>query len=97
MDGAAIDGLPLDRAPVEDIDGCPMGWEPLDGVTVDDIDGVPLGHAIDDIDGMPCESTIFPNSFHRQPPVLLFVTNHLVRQVMRTSYSKTEFSSVVIC
>jgi len=53
MDSALIDGLPLGRAPVDDIDGCPMGWDPLDGVPVDDIDGV----AIDDIDGMPCESS----------------------------------------
>ncbi|KAM4546080.1 U2 snRNP-associated SURP motif-containing protein isoform 2-T4 [Odontesthes bonariensis] len=57
MDGALIDGLPLGRAPVDDIDGCPMGWDPLDGVPVDDIDGVPLGVAIDDIDGMPLDES----------------------------------------
>ena len=56
MDSSLIDGLPLDRASAEDLDGCPLGWDPLDGVPVDDIDGVPLGAAIDDIDGMPCES-----------------------------------------
>ncbi|KAK2828553.1 hypothetical protein Q5P01_019587 [Channa striata] len=55
MDSTAIDGLPLGRAPVDDLDGCPMGWDPLDGVPVDDIDGVPLGLNIDDIDGMPLE------------------------------------------
>lgn len=56
MDSIPIDGLPLDRAPEDDLDGCPMGWGPLDGVSADDIDGVPLGVAVDDIDGMPCES-----------------------------------------
>uniref|UniRef100_A0A8C3G1F0 Zgc:163098 n=1 Tax=Cyclopterus lumpus TaxID=8103 RepID=A0A8C3G1F0_CYCLU len=58
MENAPRDGLPLHRAPVDDLDGCPLGWDPLDGVPVDDIDGVPLGVAIDDIDGMPCESTL---------------------------------------
>uniref|UniRef100_A0A8D3AQW6 Zgc:163098 n=1 Tax=Scophthalmus maximus TaxID=52904 RepID=A0A8D3AQW6_SCOMX len=48
-----LDGAPLDSAPVDDLDGCPIGWDPLDGIPVDDIDGVPLGVAIDDIDGMP--------------------------------------------
>ncbi|KAI4813609.1 hypothetical protein KUCAC02_002844 [Chaenocephalus aceratus] len=38
LDNALIDGLPL-RAPVDDLDGCPLGWDPLDGVPVDDIDG----------------------------------------------------------
>lgn len=54
-----MDGIPLDRAPVDDLDGCPMGWDPLDGVPVDDIDGVPLGVTADDIDGMPCESAAY--------------------------------------
>lgn len=53
-----IDGLPMGKTPVDDIDGCPMGWDPLDGVPVDDIDGVPLNAPIDDIDGVPCESTV---------------------------------------
>ncbi|XP_054481243.1 U2 snRNP-associated SURP motif-containing protein isoform X2 [Anoplopoma fimbria] len=56
IDKAPIDGLPLHRAPVDDLDGCPLGWDPLDGVPVDDIDGVPLGVAIDDIDGMPSKT-----------------------------------------
>ncbi|XP_041865315.1 U2 snRNP-associated SURP motif-containing protein isoform X2 [Melanotaenia boesemani] len=65
LDGAPmvirlLDGLPLDRTPVDDIDGCPMGWDPLDGVPVDDIDGVPLSVAADDIDGMPYESAPLP-------------------------------------
>ncbi|KAF3840851.1 hypothetical protein F7725_006713 [Dissostichus mawsoni] len=59
LDSALIDGLPL-RAPVDDLDGCPLGWDPLDGVPVDDIDGVPLGVAIDDIDGMPLEEGSVP-------------------------------------
>lgn len=59
MDSTLVSGLPLNRAPVDDLDGCPLGWDPLDGVPVDDIDGVPLGVAIDDIDGMPCESTTY--------------------------------------
>ncbi|CAG5874583.1 unnamed protein product [Menidia menidia] len=50
-------GLRLDRARVDDIDGCPLGWDPLDGVPVDDIDGVPLGAAIDDIDGLPLDES----------------------------------------
>ncbi|XP_072231637.1 U2 snRNP-associated SURP motif-containing protein [Leuresthes tenuis] len=58
MDRALIAGLPLGRAPVDDIDGCPMGWDPLDGVPVDDIDGVPLSVAIDDIDGMPLDAPL---------------------------------------
>lgn len=70
MDSTLIDGLPLDRAPVEDLDGCPLGWDPLDGVPVDDIDGVPLGAAIDDIDGMPCESTTDQTSFHQKSSFL---------------------------
>lgn len=75
MDRAPIDGLPLHAAPVDDLDGCPLGWDPLDGVPVDDIDGVPLGVAIDDIDGMPCESTtyqkhIFQPEVHRFPFLL---------------------------
>uniref|UniRef100_A0A3Q3MYX8 Zgc:163098 n=1 Tax=Mastacembelus armatus TaxID=205130 RepID=A0A3Q3MYX8_9TELE len=53
-------GLPLDGAPADDLDGCPMGWDPLDGVPVDDIDGVPLGVSIDDIDGMPMEDRNVP-------------------------------------
>ncbi|XP_034055989.1 U2 snRNP-associated SURP motif-containing protein [Gymnodraco acuticeps] len=61
LDNALIDGLPL-RAPVDDLDGCPLGWDPLDGVPVDDIDGVPLGVAIDDIDGMPLEEGSVPLS-----------------------------------
>ncbi|KAK1882362.1 U2 snRNP-associated SURP motif-containing protein [Dissostichus eleginoides] len=61
LDSALIDGLPL-RAPVDDLDGCPLGWDPLDGVPVDDIDGVPLGVAIDDIDGMPLEEGSVPLS-----------------------------------
>lgn len=48
----------MGKTPIDDIDGCPIGWDPLDGVPVDDIDGVPLNAAIDDIDGVPCESTI---------------------------------------
>ncbi|XP_067347887.1 U2 snRNP-associated SURP motif-containing protein isoform X2 [Channa argus] len=62
MDSTAIDGLPLDRAPMDDLDGCPMGWNSLDGVPVDDIDGVPLGVTIDDIDGMPLEDRNVPLS-----------------------------------
>ncbi|XP_033834994.2 U2 snRNP-associated SURP motif-containing protein [Periophthalmus magnuspinnatus] len=53
LDGAPIDGLPLNRA--DDLDGCPLGWDPLDGESVDDLDGVPLGASIDDIDGLPLE------------------------------------------
>ncbi|KAM6906950.1 U2 snRNP-associated SURP motif-containing protein [Xenentodon cancila] len=65
LDGAplgsmCIDGLPLDRAPADDIDGCPLGWDALDGVPVDDIDGVPLGASIDDIDGMPLDDGSAP-------------------------------------
>lgn len=56
MDSVPIDGLPLHRDPVDDLDGCPLGWDPLDGVPVDDLDGVPLAVAMDDIDGMPRES-----------------------------------------
>nr|XP_019941161.1 PREDICTED: U2 snRNP-associated SURP motif-containing protein-like [Paralichthys olivaceus]XP_019941162.1 PREDICTED: U2 snRNP-associated SURP motif-containing protein-like [Paralichthys olivaceus]XP_019941163.1 PREDICTED: U2 snRNP-associated SURP motif-containing protein-like [Paralichthys olivaceus] len=55
MDSTPIDGLPLGQAPVDDLDGCPMGWDPLDGVPADDLDGVPLGVAVDDIDGMPLD------------------------------------------
>ncbi|CAK6953745.1 U2 snRNP-associated SURP motif-containing protein isoform X1 [Scomber scombrus] len=62
MDSSLIDGLPLDRASAEDLDGCPLGWDPLDGVPVDDIDGVPLGAAIDDIDGMPLDDSSVPHS-----------------------------------
>ncbi|XP_070699169.1 U2 snRNP-associated SURP motif-containing protein [Pempheris klunzingeri] len=67
LDGAPMDsklagGLPLNRGPEEDIDGCPMGWDPLDGVPVDDIDGVPLAVAIDDIDGMPLDESNAPFS-----------------------------------
>ncbi|KAM3869216.1 U2 snRNP-associated SURP motif-containing protein [Diretmus argenteus] len=58
LDGTLIDGVPFDRAPLEDLDGCPLGWDPLDGVPVDDLDGVPLGAAIDDIDGMPLDAPI---------------------------------------
>uniref|UniRef100_A0A096MA83 Zgc:163098 n=1 Tax=Poecilia formosa TaxID=48698 RepID=A0A096MA83_POEFO len=58
LDRRLIDGLPMGKTPVDDIDGCPMGWDPLDGVPVDDIDGVPLNAPIDDIDGVPCESTV---------------------------------------
>lgn len=58
MDSTDLDGLPLDTAPADDLDGCPMGWDPLDGVPVDDIDGVPLGVAID-FDSIPCESTAY--------------------------------------
>uniref|UniRef100_A0A1A7WV87 U2 snRNP-associated SURP domain containing n=2 Tax=Iconisemion striatum TaxID=60296 RepID=A0A1A7WV87_9TELE len=57
LDRTLIDGLPLDRSPVDDIDGCPMGWDPLDGVPVDDLDGVPLAAAIDDIDGIPLDES----------------------------------------
>lgn len=53
VEGAFMDGRPLDRA--EDLDGCPLRWDPLDGEPVDDIDGVPLGATIDDIDGLPFE------------------------------------------
>uniref|UniRef100_A0A1A8MQQ5 U2 snRNP-associated SURP domain containing n=4 Tax=Nothobranchius TaxID=28779 RepID=A0A1A8MQQ5_9TELE len=53
LDRTLVDGLRLGRSPVDDIDGCPMGWDPLDGVPVDDLDGVPLAAAIDDIDGIP--------------------------------------------
>lgn len=60
MDSTEIDGLPLDRAPVDDLDGCPLGWDALDGVSDDDIDGVPLGATVS-IDGIPCESTTHPN------------------------------------
>lgn len=59
MDSTDLDGLPLDTAPVDDLDGCPMGWDPLGGVPVHDIDGVPLGATIDNIDGIPCESTTY--------------------------------------
>uniref|UniRef100_A0A8C4DGW4 Zgc:163098 n=1 Tax=Dicentrarchus labrax TaxID=13489 RepID=A0A8C4DGW4_DICLA len=59
MDSTSVGALPLDRAPVDDLDGCPLGWDPLDGVCVDDIDGVPLGVAIDDIDGMPCDQMVW--------------------------------------
>lgn len=63
IDGAPMDGRPpSDRAPVDDIDGCPMGWDPLDGAAVDDIDGVPLGAAMDDIDGMPLDESNLPLS-----------------------------------
>lgn len=57
-----LDGAPLDSAPVDDLDGCPIGWDPLDGIPVDDIDGVPLGVAIDDIDGMPLDDRNVPLS-----------------------------------
>lgn len=59
MDSADLDGLPLDTAPVDDLDGRPMGWHPPVGIPVDDIDGVPLGAATDSIDGIPCESTTY--------------------------------------
>lgn len=62
MDSTDIDGLPLDRAPVDDLDGCPIGWDALGRVSDDDIDGVPLGVAIDNIDGIPCESTRYRRS-----------------------------------
>ncbi|KAI3373598.1 hypothetical protein L3Q82_022193, partial [Scortum barcoo] len=62
MDSTLLSGLPLNRAPVDDLDGCPLGWDPLDGVPVDDIDGVPLGVAIDDIDGMPLDESNVPLS-----------------------------------
>uniref|UniRef100_A0A8C4DLW7 Zgc:163098 n=1 Tax=Dicentrarchus labrax TaxID=13489 RepID=A0A8C4DLW7_DICLA len=62
MDSTSVGALPLDRAPVDDLDGCPLGWDPLDGVCVDDIDGVPLGVAIDDIDGMPLDESNIPLS-----------------------------------
>uniref|UniRef100_A0A3B5LMY1 Zgc:163098 n=1 Tax=Xiphophorus couchianus TaxID=32473 RepID=A0A3B5LMY1_9TELE len=55
LDRRLTDGLPMGKTPVDDIDGCPMGWDPLDGVPVDDIDGVPLNAPIDDIDGVPCD------------------------------------------
>uniref|UniRef100_A0A3Q2QPU0 Zgc:163098 n=1 Tax=Fundulus heteroclitus TaxID=8078 RepID=A0A3Q2QPU0_FUNHE len=58
LDSTLIDGLPMGKAAVDDIDGCPLGWDPLNGVPVDDIDGMPLSTAIDDIDGVPCESTV---------------------------------------
>ncbi|KAM4727275.1 U2 snRNP-associated SURP motif-containing protein [Anableps anableps] len=67
IDGAPLDsrliaGLPMGKTPVDDIDGCPMGWDPLDGVPVDDIDGVPLNAAIDDIDGVPLDESSLPLS-----------------------------------
>ncbi|XP_069002657.1 U2 snRNP-associated SURP motif-containing protein isoform X1 [Embiotoca jacksoni] len=62
MDNTLIDGLPLGRTPVNDLDGCPLRWDPLDGVPVDDIDGVPLGVVIDDIDGMPLDESNAPLS-----------------------------------
>ncbi|MEQ2173022.1 U2 snRNP-associated SURP domain-containing protein, partial [Goodea atripinnis] len=57
LDSTLIDGLPMQRTPVDDIDGCPMGWDPLDGVPVDDIDGVPLNAAVEDIDGLPLDES----------------------------------------
>lgn len=78
MEGGAIDGLPLGRAPEDELDGCPMGWDPLDGVPVDDIDGVPLGAAGDDIDGMPCESaTSFKQAVHACRILLLIDFLHV--------------------
>ncbi|XP_032432798.1 U2 snRNP-associated SURP motif-containing protein isoform X1 [Xiphophorus hellerii] len=62
LDRRLIDGLPLGKTPVDDIDGCPMGWDPLDGVPVDDIDGVPLNAPIDDIDGVPLDESKLPLS-----------------------------------
>ncbi|MEQ2293122.1 hypothetical protein AMECASPLE_029988, partial [Ameca splendens] len=57
LDSTLIDGLPMQRTPVDDIDGCPMGWDPIDGVPVDDIDGVPLNAAVEDIDGLPLDES----------------------------------------
>ncbi|XP_016532465.1 U2 snRNP-associated SURP motif-containing protein isoform X3 [Poecilia formosa] len=62
LDRRLIDGLPMGKTPVDDIDGCPMGWDPLDGVPVDDIDGVPLNAPIDDIDGVPLDESNLPLS-----------------------------------
>ncbi|XP_038145071.1 U2 snRNP-associated SURP motif-containing protein isoform X2 [Cyprinodon tularosa] len=62
LDSTLIDGLPMGKTPIDDIDGCPIGWDPLDGVPVDDIDGVPLNAAIDDIDGVPLDESNLPLS-----------------------------------
>ncbi|KAM8835305.1 U2 snRNP-associated SURP motif-containing protein isoform 1-T1 [Synchiropus picturatus] len=60
LDGAPLDGLPLDTA--EDLDGHPIGWDPIDGVPVEDLDGVPLAAAADDIDGLPLDDGDVPRS-----------------------------------
>uniref|UniRef100_A0A146Y2S7 U2 snRNP-associated SURP motif-containing protein n=1 Tax=Fundulus heteroclitus TaxID=8078 RepID=A0A146Y2S7_FUNHE len=62
LDSTLIDGLPMGKAAVDDIDGCPLGWDPLNGVPVDDIDGMPLSTAIDDIDGVPLDESNLPLS-----------------------------------
>ncbi|XP_051950316.1 U2 snRNP-associated SURP motif-containing protein-like isoform X1 [Xyrauchen texanus] len=62
LDGALLDGIPLDRSeidgtPLDDLDGSPLTWDPssINGQPVDDIDGVPLRNTIDDIDGVPLD------------------------------------------
>lgn len=94
MDSTLIGGLPLNRAPVDSLDGCPMGWDPLDGVPVDDIDGVPLGVVIDDIDGMPCESTTYQKHIF-QPEVHFPVFNYLPTTNVFNQYTDPPFHGLL--